>query len=103
MARARPEGQCLHRQSGGETSPVDDRALTASVHRAISAASVDHPGLVIGSVQITPGWGDILFVRLRARGPTTRPAQEAVEEALRTGVRHALEGRRTAVSVTWTA
>ncbi len=81
---------------------MDDHALTATVHRAITAASVDHPGLVIGSVQITPGWGNILFVRVRARGPATRPAQEAVEEALRTGVRDALEGRRTAVSVTWT-
>ena len=81
---------------------MDDHALTARVHRAITVASVDHPGLVIRSVQITLGWGDILFVRVRARGPTTRPVQEAVEDALRACVRDALGGRRTTVSVTWT-
>jgi hypothetical protein len=64
-------------------------------------ASADQPGLAIRSVQITRGWGDILFVRVRARMPAARPAQEAVEDALRTGVRHALDGQRSAVSVTW--
>ena len=81
---------------------MNDHALTALVHRAITAASVDHPGLVIRSVQITRGWGDIHFVRVRARMPATRSAHEAVEDALRKGVRDALDGQRSAVSVTWT-
>ncbi len=80
-----------------------DRESTAAVHRAISAASADHPGLAIGSVQVTKGWGDILFVRVRARLPGVRSDQEAVEDALRTGVREALDGQRSAVSVTWRA
>jgi hypothetical protein len=82
---------------------VAEREFTAAVHRAISAASADHPGLTVGSVQVTRGWGDILFVRVRARMPGARSAQEAVEDALRAGVREALDGQRTAVSVTWSA
>ena len=81
---------------------MNDQELTARVHRAITAASADQPGLSIRSVQITRGWGDILFVRVRARMKATRPIQEAVEAALRTSVREALDGSRSAVSVTWT-
>ena len=81
---------------------MDDHELTVKVHRAITAASADQPGLSIRSVQFGLGWGDILFVRVRARMPATRPAQEAVEDALRRGVREALDGQRSAVSVTWT-
>jgi len=80
---------------------VNDHDLTAKVHRAITAAAADHPGLLIRSVQVTQGWGDIHFVRVRARMPATRPTQEAVEDALRRGVRDALDGLRSAVSVTW--
>jgi len=80
---------------------VHDHEVKAYVHRAIAAVSADKPGLSIRSVQITQGWGDILFVRVRARMPGTRPGQEAVEDALRAGVRNALDGQRTAVSVTW--
>ena len=77
-------------------------SLTAKVHRAHQRRrSADHPGLAIGSVQVTRGWGDILFVRVRARMPGVRSDQEAVEDALRTGVREALDGQRSAVSVTW--
>ena len=85
-----------------DVSPLNDHVLGAKVHRAIRAASVDHPGLVIRSVQITRGWGDITFVHVRARLPGTRAAEEAVEAALRNGVRDALEGLRSTVSVTWT-
>ncbi len=81
---------------------MHDHEVTAEVHRAIAAVSADQPGLSIRSVQITQGWGDILFVRVRARMPGTRPGQEAVEDALRAGVRDGLGRRRSAVSVTWT-
>jgi hypothetical protein len=73
------------------------------VHRAITATSAQHPGLAIRSVQVTKGWGDIHFVRVHARMPGARSAQEAVEHALHAAVRDALNGQRTAVSVTWSA
>ncbi len=71
------------------------------VHRAITATTAHHPGLAVRSVQANRGWGDIVFVRVQARMPGTRSDQEAVEDALRTGVREALDGQRSAVSVTW--
>ena len=80
---------------------MNDHELTAKVHRAITAASADQPGLAIRSVHVTRGWGNILFVRVRARMPAPRSAQEAVEDALREGVHVALDGERSAVSVTW--
>jgi len=80
---------------------VDEREFTPKVHRAITAASANRPGLAIRSVQVTRGWGNILFVRVQARMPGARSAQEAVEDALRAGVRDALDGERSAVSVTW--
>jgi hypothetical protein len=82
---------------------VNDQELTATVDRAITAASADQPGLAIRSVQVTRGWGDILFVRVRARMPAPRSAQEAVEDALRTGVHDVLGAERSAVSVTWSS
>ena len=86
-------------EAGGDAAPMSE--LMMKVHRAITAVNAHHPGLAIRSVQATPGWGDILFVRVQARMPAARSAQEAVERALHTAVREALEGQRTAVSVTW--
>ena len=72
------------------------------MHRVVGATTADHPGLTIRSVQVTLGWGDVLFVRVQARLPAaTRSAREAVEDGLRTRVRDALAGQRSAVSVTW--
>ena len=81
---------------------MSDHVLTVKVHRAITAASAHHPGLAIRSVQATRGWGDILFVRVQARMPgyPARPGGRRACAA-RFGVRDALDGQRSAVSVTW--
>jgi hypothetical protein len=83
----------------GDTAPTSE--LMMKVHRAITATTANHPGLAVRSVQATPGWGDIVFVRVQARMPGARSAQEAVEHALHAAVRDALDGKRSAVSVTW--
>jgi hypothetical protein len=85
----------------GDSAPMSDHILMMKVDRAITAAAAHHPGLAIRSVQATRGWGDILFVRVQARMPGARSAQEAVEHSLHASVRDALEGQRSAVSVTW--
>jgi len=84
---------------------MNERALTATVHQAIAAAAADQPGLAVGSIQATRGWGDILFVRVqvRLRGGPSAEVQAAMEHRFQTAVREALDGERSTVSVTWTS
>ncbi len=79
---------------------MNDRELTARVQQAITGVAERQPNLRIQSTHLTRGWGDIVFVRIHAR-LSGRPEQEEVEHAFGHAVRAALEGQRSAVSVTW--
>ena len=83
---------------------MSDHVLTAKLRQAVTAVAEGQPGLVIlGPIQVTRGWGDILFVRVYAQleGISSRDAREVVEHRFQAAVRQALDGNRTSVSVTW--
>jgi hypothetical protein len=85
---------------------MTDRDLTVTVQQAITDAAVGEPGLSVGPIHATRGWGGILFVRVQAQlrglpSHEVRGIQEALERRFHAAVRQALEGDRSSVSVTW--
>jgi hypothetical protein len=86
---------------------MSGRELTAKLQQAVTAAVDGQPGLAVGPIQATRGWGDVLFVRVQAhlRGVPSDELHhlcEMLEHRLQTAVRDALGKDRTSLSVTWT-
>ena len=88
-------------RSIGATAPMTEREIITLVHRTIAHAASDQSGLIIGAIEVNLGWGDIFFVRVKAR-LADQSAREQLEQRLASAVREALEGQRTSVSVSWT-
>ena len=90
---------CGDRWLGGGAG-ASDREVKLLVHRAIADATSDQVGITVGSIQVSRGWGDILFVKVQAR-MRDRSAQAEMEQRILTSIGEALKGQRSAASVTW--
>ncbi len=84
----------------GTSAPMNEREITTLVHGTITRVASEQPGLTIFSIQAQRGWGDILFVRIRA-SLADRSACEQMEQRFASAVRHELVGQRTSVAVSW--
>jgi hypothetical protein len=88
-------------RSIGAKASMSEREMTTVVHRTIIDVASEHLGLLIGSIEVNRGWGEILYVRIRAR-MADRSAREQMEQRLTSAMREALVGQRTSVSISWT-
>jgi hypothetical protein len=79
---------------------MSEREITTLVHRTVVDVVSEHLGLLIGSIEVNRGWGEILYVRIRAR-MADRSAREELEHRLASAMREALSGQRTSVSISW--
>ncbi len=87
-------------RSIGATASMSEREITTLVHRTVVDVVSEHLGLLIGSIEVNRGWGEILYVRIRAR-MADRSAREELEHRLASAMREALAGQRTSVSISW--
>ncbi len=83
------------------TVPLSDAELATRLRREIAAYAARHPELHVHSVEVTRGWGDVLFVRISVVLRDGSAGEEELEQQIRAVADDVLASERHTVAVRW--